>query len=118
MKTFFYLLQKCIKSERCIYPNEPFEIYYKSYVNKEYHDVYLYINNIISEIHHALNKSQFKNRFIISAHIKFVYLKNYLDNIFISNELKEKILNIFSNNSVIDFLYRYNYLSEPNIDVT
>ena len=96
MKTFFHLLQKCIKSEKIIYPDDPFEIYYRSYVNKEYHDVYLYINNIISEIHYTLNNSQFKNRFIMSAHIKFFCLKRYLDNVFISNELKEKILNIFS----------------------
>ena len=94
MKTFFYLLQKCIKSERCIYPDDPFEIYYRSYINKDYHDVYLYIIMIINEIHYSSEKLQ--NIYVKNAHSKLYTLNKYINNIYISNELKEKILTIFS----------------------
>jgi hypothetical protein len=124
MKTFFYVLQKCIKSKKIIYPDEAFEINPVSNYDKDFKRVSLLIHLIISAIHYKLqkikckshNKSQdyIQNYHAILAHVKFSILSDYLNNIFISNELKEKLLDVFSKSQRIYFalskfvnMYRY-----------
>ena len=114
MKTFFYVLQKCIKSRKIIYPDEQFEYYDINNYDNEFMNVSVYIYLIIHDIHYTYQRSKIKNKYMRIAHAKLSVLKDYLNNIFISNELKEKILDIFCQSQQIYFtmnkvanIYRY-----------
>ena len=95
MKTFFYVLQKCIKSGKITYPDEPFEPNDINNYDNRFINVSVYIYSIIHDIHYTYQRSKIKNRCKKTAHAKMFVLREYLNNIFISNELKEKILDIF-----------------------
>ena len=114
MKTFFYGLQKCIKSKKITYPDDPFEPHSINNYDRDFINVSIYIYIMINEMHNMFKKSKIKNYYSKLAHIKLSVLNNYLNNIFISNELKEKILDIFCEAQRIYFgliklvnVYRY-----------
>ena len=112
MKTFFYVLQKCIKSNKITYPDGPFEPFSINNYNNAFIDISLYIYMMINEMHNMLKISKIKNYYSKIARIKLSVLSNYLNNIYISNELK--ILNVFCESQRIYFslinlvnVYRY-----------
>jgi hypothetical protein len=114
MNFFFNVLQQCIQSKKIIYPSDPFETYDTSRSYNEYNCVYSYIYSIIYEIYFITKNSAIKNMYLRNAHIKLTVLNKYLNNIFISDELKEKILEVFSKAQRIYFamakfanIYRY-----------
>jgi|694.fasta_scaffold75413_2 hypothetical protein len=116
MKTFFYILQKCIKSKQITYPDDPFEVFLQRKYDDEFINVSTYIYLMIDEMYHTFKNSKIKNYYSKVAHVKLCVLNNYLNNIFISNELKEKILDIFCAAQRIYFainkvlnIYRYKY---------
>ena len=54
MKTFFYLLQKCIKSNQIIYPNDKnFQIFWPTNYNKDFLDVSSYIYLLMYDMHYT-----------------------------------------------------------------
>jgi len=95
MKTFFYVLQKCIKSKKITYPDDVFSPYDGSNYDEEFINVSTYIYIMISEMHYMFKNSKIKNYYSKMAHVKLSVLNNYVNNIYILNELKEKILDIF-----------------------
>jgi hypothetical protein len=95
MKTFFYVLQKCIKSKKITYPDDIFSPYDGSNYDEEFINVSTYIYIMISEMHYMFKNSKIKNYYSKMAHVKLSVLNNYVNNIYILNELKEKILDIF-----------------------
>jgi hypothetical protein len=114
MKTFFYVLQKCIKSKQIIYPDEPFEPFLIKNYDKNFLDISSYIYLIMYDIYHLYSKSNIKNLYLKMSHAKLAALNTILNNIFISNELKEKIQNLFCKAQRIYFafakfakIYRY-----------
>jgi hypothetical protein len=114
MKTFFYILQKCIKSKQIIYPDEPFNSFLITKYDKDFLDISIYIDLIIYDIYYLYSKSIIKNLYLKLSHAKLVALNTVLNNIFISKELKEKILNLFCEAQRIYFaftryakIYRY-----------
>jgi hypothetical protein len=114
MKTFFYVLQKCIKSKKITYPDDPFEPHDINNYDSEFMNVSVYIYSIIHDIHYTYKRSKITNKCKKQAHAKLVVLRDYLNNIFISNELKEKILELFCQSQQIYFamnkvvnIYRY-----------
>ena len=114
MKTFFYVLQKCIKSRFFTYPDEPFEPYDINNYDNEFINISAYIYLIIHDIHYTYKRSKIKNKYKKASNAKLSVLKDYLNNIFISNELKEKILELFCQAQKIYFamnkvvnIYRY-----------
>jgi hypothetical protein len=96
MKTFFYVLQKCIKSKQIIYPDEEFVPFMIENYDNNFLDVSPYIYFLIYDIHYIHLWSKTKNPYLRSSKAKLYSLNKLLNNIFISNELKEKILDIFS----------------------
>ena len=120
MKTFFYVLQKCIKSKKITYPDDPFEPYDINNYDNEFINISAYIYSIIHDIHYTYQRSKITNKCKKEAHAKLFVLKDYLNNIFISNELKEKILDLFCRAQQIYFAmnkvaHMYRYKSWPLI---
>ena len=95
MKTFFYILQKCIKSKQIIYPDELFKSFLITKYDKDFLDISMYIDLIIYDIYYLYSRSIIKNLYLKLSYAKLVALNTVLNNIFISKELKEKILNLF-----------------------
>ena len=97
MKTFFYSLQKCIKGKQSTYtyPDESFEPYSMTDYEPTYLNVSVYIYLLIHDIYYIQTRSKIINPYSKAANAKLAALSSILDNIFISNELKEKILAIF-----------------------
>lgn len=97
MKTFFYLLQKCIKSNQIIYPNDTnFQIFWPKNYHKDFLDVSSYIYLLMYDIYYTYVSYKITNPYLRLAKAKLSALNCLLNNIFISNELKEKIQDIFS----------------------
>jgi hypothetical protein len=122
MKTFFYVLQKCIKSTKIMYPDDPFDInlYNLSYVDKSYQDVSVYIYTLIYDIYYTLRDSLVLNIYLKNARVKLSCLNKVLNNIFISNELKEKIIDIFSRAqriyfALVKYTNVYKYKKYPQV---
>ena len=114
MKTFFYILQKCIKSKQIIYPDELFKSFLITKYDKDFLDISMYIDLIIYDIYYLYSRSIIKNLYLKLSYAKLVALNTVLNNIFISKELKEKILNLFCEAQRIYFaftqyakIYRY-----------
>ena len=114
MKTFFYVLQKCIKSKQIIYPDEPFEPFLIKNHDKQFLDISSYIYLIMYEMYYLYLRSNIKNLYLRMSNAKLAALNTFLNNIFISNELKEKILDLFCKAQRIYFsftkltnIYRY-----------
>jgi len=105
MKTFFYVLQKCIKTRQIIYPDEPFEPFLITKSNNNFKEVSVYIYLLIHDIHYIYKRSKIQNKYTKAAHAKLSALNAVLNNIFISKELKEKILDIFCEAQRINFLW-------------
>jgi len=95
MKTFFYVLQKCIKSKQIIYPDEPFEPFLTKNYDSDLLRASSYIHLIMYHMHYDYSKCNVKNTYIKLSHTKLMALNTILNNICISNELKEQILEIF-----------------------
>lgn len=95
MKTFFYVLQRCIKSKQIIYPDQQFQPFLIKNYDDEFLDISSYIYLIIYDIYYLYLKSNIKNQYLKMSHAKLVALNAFLDNMFISNELKEKVQDIF-----------------------
>ena len=95
MKTFFYLLQKCIKSKQIINPAKNLEPYSITNYEPVHLNVSAYIYLMLYEIYYIQSKSKIINSYSQTANAKLSSLNSLLNNIFISNELKEKILHIF-----------------------
>jgi hypothetical protein len=100
MKTFFYVLQKCIKSNQIIYPNDKkFQIFWPENYHKDFLDVSSYIYLFMYDMYYTYVSSKQTNIqtniYLKMAKAKLSALNCLLNNIFISNELKEKILDIF-----------------------
>jgi len=109
-------LQKCIKSKQITYPDDPFEVFLQTKYDDEFKNVSTYIYLMIDEMYNTFKNLKIKNYYSKVAHVKLCVLNNYLNNIFISNELKEKILDIFCAAQRIYFainkvlnIYRYKY---------
>jgi hypothetical protein len=127
MKTFFYVLQKCIKSKKIVYPDDPFDmnIYNVSNVDDMYQDVSFYIYMLIYDIYYRLKDSLLKDSLILNIYLKYARVKlsclnKILNNIFISNELKEKIIDIFSRAqriyfALVKFTNVYKYKKYPRV---
>jgi hypothetical protein len=114
MNFFFNALQQCIQSKKIIYPSNQFETLDTSPSYNKYSCVYSYIYSIIYEIYFATKNSTIKNIYLKNAHIKLAALNKFLNNIFISDEIKEKIFEVFSKAQCIYFamakfanIYRY-----------
>ena len=123
MNIFFNILQKCIKVKNISLPTKEFNL--ESRIHKydpEYKDVSPYIYILIDEMNYLMtninrlkfkhknnandinaNDSKIKNKYSLVSQIKLNSLKKLLDNIFISNELKEKILDTFCKTQKIYF---------------
>ena len=96
MKTFFYLLQKCIKSNQIIYPNDKnFQIFWPINYNKDFLDVSSYIYLLMYDMYYTYLSCKILNPHLRMTKAKLSALNCLLNNIFISNELKEKIQDIF-----------------------
>lgn len=95
MKTFFYILQKCIKSKQFTYPDKIFEPYSIHNYEPIHLNISAYIYLLLYDIYYIQSKSTIINPYLKSANAKMSSLNAILNNIFISNELKEKILDIF-----------------------
>jgi hypothetical protein len=115
MKTFFYVLQKCIRSNQIIYPDEPFEPFLVTNYDKNFIDISSYIYLIMYDIYHLYLRSNIKNLYLKMSHAKLTALNTFLNNIFVSNELKEKVQDIFCKAQRIYFalakfahIHRYN----------
>jgi len=110
MNIFFNILQKCIKIKNITLPTKEFNL--ESRIHKydpEYKDVSPYIYILIDEMNYLMtninrlkvkhknnaNDNIIENKYSLVSQIKLNALKKLLDNIFISNELKEKILDTF-----------------------
>jgi hypothetical protein len=96
MKIFFYILQKIIKVNTIYYPDDN-KNSYKMFDKTNYHDNFknesIYIYLLINDIHFHYNNNLENNS---NAKIKLYSLNKFLNNIFISHNLKETLLNIFS----------------------
>ena len=64
MKTFFYVLQKCIRSKQIIYPDEPFEPFLVTNYDKNFIDISSYIYLIMYDIYHLYLRSNIKNLYL------------------------------------------------------
>ena len=100
MKTFFYFLQKCIKSNQIIYPDDKkFQIFWPTNYHKDFLDVSSYIYLLMYDMYYTYLSSKqtniLTNIYLIMAKSKLSALNRLLNNVFISNELKEKIQDIF-----------------------
>jgi hypothetical protein len=110
MNIFFNILQKCIKVKNISLPTKEFNL--ESRIHKydpEYKDVSPYVYILIDEMNYLMTNinrlklkhknnasdSIIENKYSLVSQIKLNTLKKLLDNIFISNELKEKILDTF-----------------------
>ena len=58
MKTFFYGLQKCIKSKKITYPDDPFEPCSINNYDVGFINVSIYIYIMINDIHNILKKTK------------------------------------------------------------
>lgn len=122
MKTFFNVLQKCIKSTKILYPDDPFDmnVYNVSCVDKSYQDVSFYIYILIYDIYYTLRDSLISNIYLKNGYVKLSCLNKVLNNIFITNEVKEKILDIFSKAqstyfSLVKFINIYKHKKYPRV---
>ena len=113
MNIFFNILQKCIKVKNISLPTKEFIL--ESRIHKydtEYKDISPYIYILIDEMNYLMtninrlknkrnannnnsNDSIIENKYSLVSQIKLNTFKKLLDNIFISNELKEKIIDSF-----------------------
>jgi hypothetical protein len=95
MKTFFNILQTIIKKKQKTYPDEPFKPYNLGdldiYNEESYH-----IDFLISKVFHEEKKSKYVDPIMRNAQAKFMALNSILENSFYKNELKERLINIFS----------------------
>jgi hypothetical protein len=107
MKLFFYILQKLIKTNNIYYPDDNLNCY-KMFTKTNYHDDFLnesiYIYLLINDIYNY-NNTNLNN---LLAKSKLYSLNKFLNNIFISNELKERIFTIYSKAQKIYFnMFRF-----------
>jgi hypothetical protein len=110
MKTFFNILQKIIDIKKSVYPDEGFTIWSFNNYKPEYTYIMYLINLIVtnektSKLSHPIQRN---------SEVKFMALSYFLNNIFLTNEYKEKFFTIFSKAQKTYFafvklsnLYRY-----------
>jgi hypothetical protein len=92
MKTFFNILQTVINQKYKMYPDEPFSVPNNSHMSEEQ----LHIGVLINRIYHEIKSKKYVDKYKNNTHSKFSSLNYILNNSFYSNELKEKLFDIFS----------------------
>jgi hypothetical protein len=116
MDIFFYILQKLIKTKNVYYKDEilTHNIFNKSNYQTDFINESIHIYLLIFDIHFYYNDNKNKNinlnNLLVKA--KFYSIQKFLNNIFISKQLKEKVFEIFSKTqkiyfNLIKFMYYY-----------
>lgn len=95
MNTFFNILQTLIGISHKRYPDDPFVIP-ENFENYIYTGEQGHITCLINTIFYKAKSNKNTNIFVKNASAKFVSLSSILENTFYKNELKERILDIFS----------------------
>jgi len=95
MKTFFNILQTIVNRKIKTYPDEPFLFFSTSNIDEEFYNENIYISFFIYNVYYKEKKILYENYIYRIANAKFLVLNEYLNNIFYSNEIKDKIFNIF-----------------------
>lgn len=95
MKTFFNILQTLINRKIKIYPDEPFVFLPNNTIDPEYYIEDIYIGFFIYNIYFKEKKLLYKDYHYRLANAKFLALNEYINNIFYTKEIKDRIFNIF-----------------------
>jgi hypothetical protein len=104
MDIFFCILQKLIKVDKVYYPNDTMNSY-NMFNSNNYNEIYLkesvYINFIINDIYNYCKSYIYSHKLFAKA--KLYAINKFLNNIFISKELKKKVFEIYLNAQNIYF---------------
>jgi hypothetical protein len=92
MKTFFNIFQKIMNINIHVYPDEPFTIFPVNILKPECHCIHYFIKLM----HYQNKQSKLTSSIYKTAEAKFVALRVFILSTFCNNELKDKILTIFS----------------------
>ena len=95
MKTFFNILQTLVNRKLKSYPDEPFLFFSVSNIDQDYYDENIYIGFFINSIYFKEKKLLYEDYHYRVANAKFMALAEYMNNIFFTTEIKEKIFTIF-----------------------
>jgi hypothetical protein len=95
MKTFFNILQTLANRKKKTYPDEPFLFFSTSDIDQEYYNENIYISFFINNIYYKEKKILYEDYHYRIANAKFLALYEYLNNIFYTKEIKERIFDIF-----------------------
>jgi hypothetical protein len=95
MKTFFNILQTLVNRKLKSYPDEPFLFFSVSNIDQDYYDENIYIGFFINNIYFKEKKLLYEDYHYRVANAKFMALEEYMNNIFFTTEIKEKIFTIF-----------------------
>jgi hypothetical protein len=95
MKTFFNILQTLANRKKKTYPDEPFLFFSTSDIDQEYYNENIYISFFINNIYYKEKKILYEDYHYRIANAKFLALNEYLNNIFYTKEIKERIFDIF-----------------------
>jgi len=95
MKTFFNILQTLVNRKIKTYPDEPFLFFSTTNIDEEFYNENIYISFFIYNVYYKEKKILYENYIYRIANAKFLVLNEYLNNIFYSNEIIEKIFTIF-----------------------
>jgi hypothetical protein len=95
MKTFFNILQTLANRKIKTYPDEPFLFFSTSDIDQEYYNENIYISFFINNIYYKEKKILYEDYHYRIANAKFLALYEYLNNIFYTKEIKERIFDIF-----------------------
>ena len=95
MKTFFNILQTLVNRKLKSYPDEPFLFFSTSNIDQDYYDENIYIGFFINNIYFKEKKLLYEDYHYRVANAKFMTLAEYMNNIFFTTEIKEKIFTIF-----------------------
>lgn len=95
MKTFFNILQTLANRKIKTYPDEPFLFFSTSDIDQEYYNENIYISFFINNIYYKEKKILYEDYHYRIANAKFLALNEYLNNIFYTKEIKERIFDIF-----------------------
>jgi len=95
MKTFFNILQTITNKKHKTYPDEPFKVYTLNDFDI-YNEEICHMDFFISKAFYEEKRSKYEDTNMRNSQAKFMALNSILENSFYKNELKERLLNIFS----------------------
>jgi hypothetical protein len=95
MKTFFNILQTITNKKHKTYPDEPFKVYTLNDLDI-YNEEICHMDFLISKAFYEEKRSKYMDTNMRNSQAKFTALNYILENSFYKNELKERLLNIFS----------------------